>query len=126
MFISIFIVLEISRSLSPIGKILENIKNIADGDLTKKISHKSDDEIGEIAESLNKMGIIFNNLIGNIGESTNKVKVADDDLTLALVKTQSNVVEIVGHISSMDNKLEIQANSISKSSNSCWKGFFKC
>jgi two-component system, OmpR family, sensor kinase len=62
-FVLILIFLYILKLLSPIKTITKQLTNFADGDLSSRIDIKSNDEIGILANSFNKMASNLENLI---------------------------------------------------------------
>ncbi len=53
-FLFLFLYIAIIRKLSPLKKLNEQISQFAKGDMNIKISYKSEDEIGQIAQSFSK------------------------------------------------------------------------
>lgn len=74
------------KIVSPIKKILDKIKNMANhgGDLTQRIEFKSHDEVGALAENFNKMQESFRLMIKTILEESSELgkKVAQTNDTI--------------------------------------------
>ncbi len=113
---SLFIVFVISKTLSPISSILKTIQHIASGDLTQNINFSSNNEIGEISESISMMSDSYNRLIGDISSSSESVKATNQDLNKSYNNTLSAVNNIIENIVSIDDSLTIQEKAISESS----------
>ncbi len=59
--------------LKPLVHLTEKVRQLSDGDLRTEINYAKKDEIGVLAESMNKMIESFNRMIGNIVTSTGNV-----------------------------------------------------
>lgn len=96
-----------------IKRILETLKFVASGDLSKECSVASKDEIAEIADSVNEMILSMRNLIQEMMHSSEKLH--NDSIALASVsKEMSNSSEGVANaIQDVASGTSVQANDIS-------------
>ncbi len=66
---------------APIVGVVNMIRNIAQGDLTRKVEVVSEDEIGELSENVNKMVDDMNNALSQVIVTTGKVSSSSNDLS---------------------------------------------
>ncbi|MCK5125301.1 MAG: HAMP domain-containing protein [candidate division Zixibacteria bacterium] len=123
---SYYVARSISARISQIGQIAEEI---AMGDIDHDINIKSNDEVGQLGKSFNKLIMYMNSL----AEAAKDI--ADNNLTVSITprsesdalgnsfKTMvSNLTDIVGHISKNANSVVTAATEISSSSDEMAKG----
>jgi len=67
------IIVIVSVILKPLVHLTEKVRQLSDGDLRTEIAYSDKDEIGVLAQSMNKMIESFNRMIGNIVTSTGHV-----------------------------------------------------
>ncbi|MBO8158604.1 two-component system histidine kinase PnpS [Thermosyntropha sp.] len=60
------------RFSAPISEITETVRDIACGDLKRRVLHKSDDELGVLAEAINNMTVYLEKTITEISEVKNR------------------------------------------------------
>jgi methyl-accepting chemotaxis protein len=84
----------ISRSITrPILKCVEFAKSIADGDLTSQISDTSEDEIGILSKSINKMAESLRDQIREIGEGTSILAASASEILATVSQLSSSSAE---------------------------------
>lgn len=72
----------ISRNISnPIKKIASLLHDIANGDLTKRIEHKSKDEVGLLFQSANLMVSSLKSIIQDVDHASSQVAASSEELT---------------------------------------------
>jgi methyl-accepting chemotaxis protein len=104
----------------PIVETARYANKIANGDLTASISIKRNDEIGQLAESLQKMGSQLKEIIVNIIEGANNIASASVQLNSSsqlLAQSSNEQASSVEEISSTIE--EIAANISSNTENAC-------
>ena len=85
----------ISRNISnPIKKIANFLHDIANGDLTKSIEHKSKDEIGLLFQSANLMVSSLKSIIQDVNLASSQVAASSEELT-AGAKESSKASEVI-------------------------------
>jgi len=103
----------LSRSTKPIVNVADTLKIVAEGDLTKSVNVKTDDEIGDLARDFNfTMGKI-RNLVSSIKYKINGLDHTSFELSVNMGKTSTAVQEITSNLDSMKNlmvKQEAGAN----------------
>ncbi|MCI4626715.1 MAG: methyl-accepting chemotaxis protein [Candidatus Magnetoovum sp. WYHC-5] len=73
-FLLVVFACSIANSINiPIGMMVEEIKRISAGNLTKRIDYNGRDELGILSDNINKMSNTFNDIIKNILSSTIQV-----------------------------------------------------
>ncbi|MBQ4831945.1 cache domain-containing protein [Pseudoalteromonas sp. MMG010] len=78
------------KMITPIHSMVQNLDDIAkgEGDLTKRLTVHTNDEIGQLGESFNVFVSKLHGIIGNVAEVTEDVKTASSD-----IKSQTNLIE---------------------------------
>ncbi len=71
--VTVMVILIVNFFLKPLSHFTEKVRQLSDGDLRTKITYDKKDEIGVLAESMNKMIDSFNHMINNIVTSTGNV-----------------------------------------------------
>ncbi|MCY6369340.1 methyl-accepting chemotaxis protein [Clostridium ganghwense] len=92
MIIVIFFV--IKKILKDVPKLLDGIRTIASGDLTSEIEVKSTDEIGQIAEEINKMSVHLRSIVEKISVNSQNVSASGEELfaTISEINKQIETV----------------------------------
>jgi len=94
----------LSRSISkPLVNVAWTLKDISEGegDLTKRIAVKSDDEIGDLSNYFNKTMEKIRNLIGTIKYKINGLNHTSFELSVNMGKTSTAVQQISSHLDNM-------------------------
>jgi methyl-accepting chemotaxis protein len=103
----------ISLSLSrPIIKVTATLKDISEGegDLTKRVTVKSNDETGDLARYFNLTMDKIKNLVGTIKYKINGLNHTSFELSGNMGKTSTAVEEISSYLDSMENLMVKQEN----------------
>jgi methyl-accepting chemotaxis protein len=106
LFIVVLIAVFMSRSISkPIVNVAWTLKDISEGegDLTKRIAVKSDDEIGELSNYFNKTMEKIKNLVSAIKYKINGLNHTSFELSVNMGKTSTAVQQISSNLDSMKN-----------------------
>jgi len=107
-FILIFFVAKkISTPIKAIHSALERVK---DGDLTVKVSVKSEDEIGELSDFFNMTLEKIRNLVGTIKYKINGLNHTSFELSANMGKTSTAVLQISSNLDNMENLMVKQEN----------------
>ncbi len=113
-FISIIVTILVTRSIKkPITKSLKLANSLADGDLISRIDYKSNDELGELVQSLNRTADSLQKVIREVLNSSGAVTSASQQLSATMEETNNSMQEIangIGHIaeSNENNTAAIQ------------------
>ncbi len=100
--------------------ISENANQIAAGkaDLTKRISIKSKNEIGDVAESFNVFSEKLQDIIGSMKQTKVSLTEAGDTLNNSTNEAMTAITQINTSISTMNNNLGSQTESVSQTTES--------
>lgn len=100
--LSIAVTVLVTRSIrKPIAQSLKLAHSIAEGDLTSRIDYKSNDEIGELMQSLNVTAGSLQNVIREVLDASGAVSSASQQLSATMEETNASMQEIahgIGHI----------------------------
>lgn len=107
-----------TKSINVLVEKMQEMSNL-EGDLTKRIEIDSNDEIGELAESTNKMLDTFQELLCHISKTSNKIYEVGEKFTGAFDKNVENFKEmniltgdIASRIDKQSEELDSSASSI--------------
>lgn len=122
-----FLAYTVARSISkPLIKGVEFAQTIANGDLTKSIEVSSQDEIGDLADALNKMVVNLKDLMQQVIESADQVAASSEELSTSaqnlsegaqkqassLEETSSSMEEMSSSVEQVSDKAQSQASSV--------------
>ncbi|MDQ0233037.1 methyl-accepting chemotaxis protein [Metabacillus malikii] len=94
----IYSIIFTKKIVRPIKTINNQLKEISDGegDLTKELSIDSRDEVGELANSFNRMIGSLRTMISQVGATSNEVTASSEELSASAEQT----LQATGHIAS--------------------------
>lgn len=112
-----------STVTSPIIHFTEKIIEIShgDGDLTRRIDLKSNDEIGVMVEHFNAFLDTLHNIIFEIKESAATTIIAKDNIAFGVSETSAALAQISANIGSINNQTTNLNNHVEISKNSILK-----
>jgi methyl-accepting chemotaxis protein len=114
--IALGIIFFVARSISrPIKGVYSVLQKIGEGDLTGKITVRSQDEIGEMMRLLDKTREGMGSLIMTIQDKAVSLEKVGAELSLMMNESAAAVHELDTHIHGMQEKFLTQAASISES-----------
>ncbi|WP_318662161.1 methyl-accepting chemotaxis protein [Treponema sp.] len=114
-FISVLIVgFVIARSMKPLNNVKEAITDIAKGnaDLTKRITIKTDDEIGEVVNGFNKFEEKMQLIISDIKKSKDSLTEVGLNMSSNAKETAESISSVYTNIEEMKNELSTQGQSV--------------
>ena len=82
-----------SRALSHLPEVVEELNRIAAGDLTSKIDVSREDEIGDLLQGLDSMQKHLLEMISKIGSTTNLLTTTADQASCLMVQASANIKE---------------------------------
>jgi methyl-accepting chemotaxis protein len=91
---------------SPIKAIVEQIKQVATGDLRRNMTVRSKDEVGQLAQSINEMIISYRGLISGIIQSSHNVASASGQISASTEQVASSSVQQAESAQTMDHLLQ--------------------
>lgn len=106
------------RIVKPLDKATESLKEIAsgNGDLTKRLDKKADDELGKMVDSYNKFLDMVNGMLLKIVDSTDELQLTGSSLMTNMGESASSVEEITANIVSIKRQVQNQSDSVEDSS----------
>ncbi len=103
----------ITRSIvNPVTATVAVIKEIAEGDFTREIEVKSEDEIGELAASVNAMVVDLRSVMTEIGESSNSVASSSEELSNVTTELASSSEEMTSQSTAVAGATEQMSANI--------------
>jgi len=113
---AVIVFFSLSSITKPISKVADTLKDISEGegDLTRTISVKSNDEIGDLALYFNKTLEKIKNLIVNIKNEANGLSNIGNDLASNMTETAAAVNQITSNIQSIKERVINQSASVTQ------------
>ena len=114
--VAVILFIVLSRMTKPITLVADNLKDISEGegDLTRTISIKSNDEIGLLARYFNNTLEKIKILVLNIKKETEKLSKIGTDLAGNMNETAAAVNEITANIQSIKGRVINQSASVTQ------------
>jgi len=104
-------------TLKEINVLIDSSTLIGEGDLTKEVEVRSDDEIGKLAEVFNQMLFSLRNLVWKTKASSKRVFDSAQALSTSAIIMHSSTEEIASTVGNISGCLEEQARLSEKTSN---------
>lgn len=91
--------------IGPINEVLEGLKDIAsgDGDLTRRLNVKTEDEVGELASRFNLFMDKLQDVITNVAENTRLLTEASDKMSSIAVELSGEADDMTGLSGKLSN-----------------------
>jgi methyl-accepting chemotaxis protein len=113
--LSVSIYLSITRPIKVMTGALKKL-NTLEGDLTRRLSVDSRDEIGEMSTGINNIFNGMRDMVKGIREHAGDLTKSGDTLALNINKTVAAVNQISANIQNMIKRIDVQSNSINGTS----------
>jgi methyl-accepting chemotaxis protein len=118
--ISLVISLRIITSITrPLGHAKLVTQEIAGGNLTKRITQVSQDEIGEICGSINNIVVHFHEVISQVAKNTRQVSSASTQLSCAAEQMASGAARVAGQTDTLATASEQMAATSNEIAQNC-------
>jgi len=106
----------LNLTMKPVVNVTENLKDIAqgEGDLTRSIPEKGNDEIAELSRYFNQTLAKIRNLVTNIKRETQMLAGIGSDLASNMNQTAAAVNQITANIQSIKTRVINQSASVSQ------------
>ncbi|MDR1802034.1 MAG: methyl-accepting chemotaxis protein, partial [Treponema sp.] len=106
----------LSRTVNPIVKVAETLKDIAEGegDLTRSVNVKSKDEVGDLAKYFNQTLEKIKNLVIVIKNEAAKLSDIGSDLSSNMTQTAAAINQITANIQSIKTRVINQSASVTQ------------
>jgi len=113
---AVIVYFTLSASTKPIVKVADSLKDIADGegDLTRRITVNSKDEVGELARYFNEMLEKIKNLVINIKKEASQLSEIGRELAGNMNETAASVNQINSNIQSIKVRIINQSASVTE------------
>ena len=98
----------------PVVTMANTLKDIGEGDLTKRVNVTSKDEIGDLAYKFNLMLENIKKLVGVIKQESERLSVIGATLSSNTIETAAAVNEITATIQSIKNRAITQSSSVAQ------------
>ncbi|MEJ5272682.1 MAG: methyl-accepting chemotaxis protein [Spirochaetota bacterium] len=106
----------ITKPVKNVSKFFINM-SIGEGDLTKKLTNISNDEIGELSNNFNKFISNLANMVKSIRNSTDNLEKIGVDLSSQMTENAAAVNEISANAASIKKQVEYQTDFINNTKN---------
>ncbi|WP_134699524.1 methyl-accepting chemotaxis protein [Ammoniphilus sp. YIM 78166] len=107
----------IRRKTEPIGELIEYAREVSRGNLTvKDITLKNNDELGELALTLNQMAKNLRDIIHKVSHSAQKVAASSETLTTNAKQTSYATEQIASTMFEIASRVDQQLASVEKTS----------
>ncbi len=111
--LAVILSLVLSRNLiNPIKGARELLITISQGDLTKRMTVKNKDEIGDLVLYLNNMADRLTDLLGVIKNNSRTLSEIGADLSSHMIETSASIDQIASNISAIEDQSVEQAQSL--------------
>jgi methyl-accepting chemotaxis protein len=110
----VFLIIDIliRKSLKPIKSITETLINISRGDFSRKVEMSSDDEIGVIADNLNKMIDRSRETLDYVKKAATTLATSSEELTSTSVNLSSSSADQATSVQDISVELNLVLDSI--------------
>ena len=100
------------RIADPLRTIKEVIESLANGDLTKKVQIKLQDEVGAVAEALNRTITSMREVITLVAGTTNELANTSGQMAAAAQEVTASVEEVAGTTNQFSSTLETMHTNV--------------
>jgi len=113
---AIIVFFVLTRTVKPIITVAETLKDIAEGegDLTRSVNVKSNDEVGDLAKYFNQTLDKIKNLVIIIKKEAEKLSDVGSDLSSNMTETAAAVNQITANIQSIKSRVINQSASVTE------------
>ncbi|SFJ82484.1 methyl-accepting chemotaxis protein [Halobacillus dabanensis] len=94
-----------------VTSLLKSINRVSDGDLTAQVQVDRKDEIGQLADSINKMKDNLKSLVGGVLDSSNQVTAQGEELTQSANEVREGNQQVASTMQEISSGAEAQADS---------------
>jgi methyl-accepting chemotaxis protein len=82
--------------LRPVNLLLENVRQVAQGDLTRTVAVETGDEIGELAGAFNQMTGSLRSIVGKLQENSLRISSHSQELAASAQEVSATMEEVAG------------------------------
>lgn len=113
----LFVILFVRHSTKPLSAFVSTIEEVANGNLFYKVDVKSNDEVGLIGKSLQKMIDIIHTIVSQIHNSTGEISEASFKVNQSAQKVASGANEQASSVEEISASIEEMLASINQNAN---------
>jgi len=115
-FMSVMILLFLHPIITPIKSLVVKLKDIAEGegDLTKELAVRSNDELGEMAQYFNRSLMKIKKMVLSLRDQTEVLNSVGQDLATNMTQTAAAVNQINANVQSFNNQVINQTSSVTE------------
>ncbi len=122
LLIGSLIAMYMSTSISKaVSMIVKGAQKIAKGDLTEKVEVKSNDEMGQLADTFNEMIINLNEVMSGIQESSEQVAASSEELSSSSQNLANAATEQASNLEETSASIEQLTTSVDQNSSNAQK-----
>lgn len=103
---------------SPIRKLMQDAERIANGDLSTEVVAANEDELGQLAKSLNKMAEEIRKIILQVSKMAEQLSAASEELYATADQSMHSMDQIAGSVSDVSDGAKRQEGHILDAANS--------
>nr|WP_199880601.1 HAMP domain-containing methyl-accepting chemotaxis protein [Bacillus massiliglaciei] len=111
--------------LLPLGQLKKQMNEIStgSGDLTKTITVKNKDEIGEVAQSFNQFCLTLREMIGQLGISSEQTAASSQEFAASAEQTKSSADQVSANLQNLSANMSEQSSHLESSTLEVTKAF---
>lgn len=114
--VAIFMTWLLARSITkPVAELVETVRQVADGDLTRRVEVRSQDEIGELGRSFNAMGEQLLSLVRQVNQLAQALSASSEELSANADNSSKAAGQITGGIDTVAREAELQLQAVEES-----------
>jgi methyl-accepting chemotaxis protein len=103
----------LARSITkPVGELVKTVRQVADGDLTRRVEVRSQDEIGELGRSFNEMGEQLLSLVRQVNQLAHALSASSEELSANADNSSKAAGQITGVIDTVARDAESQLQAV--------------
>ena len=111
--VGISLALYLTRSITrPIAEVVAVLKNVAKGDLTQRMEIKSQDEIGQMATSLNEMSDSLSQVVADVTKAADNVSSGSSEMSATAQQLSQGASEQAASAEETTSSMEEMTSSI--------------
>ena len=100
--------------IKPIREVMDGLKSLGEGDMTRELSVRSNDEVGDMVDFINVTRKNISGLIKNIKKGTDSLSKLGQELASDMTETAAAMNEITANIQSIKGRMINQSASVAE------------
>lgn len=118
LFLAVGVIIQIfslKKLLHPIKELIHGVEKISNGDLTQKVVVHSNDELGQLCESFNKMGQSLYSILEQVQVTVEHMASASVQLSVSAEDSTKSSTQTANIVQELVTGTEVQAGTINQS-----------